>query len=172
MGELLTLPEIDSSQLKKSELSKYFSTLKRKEARIQARINLLKDREAQLRNLEQSIEQKLRKLEDEIAYFKQTQQKEKQVQQDRLEKLVNFYKKMRPKEAAPVFERMDRDLVVELFNRIPQKQTMNILAKMTPEKSVELSEYFGRIRSAKEYELLKEINTSLLEEFEECKRQP
>jgi flagellar motility protein MotE (MotC chaperone) len=76
---------------------------------------------------------------------------------------------MPPKKAAPVFEQMDKDLVVQLFNKIPKKQTMNILSVMDPAKSVELTEYFGRIRSTEEYELLKQINSSLLEEFETCK---
>ena len=40
---------------------------------------------------------------------------------------------------------------------------------MTPDSSIEMSEYYGRIKSAKEYELLKEINTALRKEFEACK---
>jgi hypothetical protein len=43
---------------------------------------------------------------------------------------------------------------------------------MNPDRSVELSEYYGRIKSAKEYELLKEINVALRGQFEECKGLP
>jgi flagellar motility protein MotE (MotC chaperone) len=79
---------------------------------------------------------------------------------------------MEAKKAAIVFEKIDKDLVVALFNRFPQKQTTQILALMNPDRSVELSEYYGRIKSAKEYELLKEINVALRGQFEECKGLP
>ncbi|SMF69524.1 MotE family protein [Pseudobacteriovorax antillogorgiicola] len=170
--ELLTLPKVKPEQNKKDELAKYFSIIERKSRQVEDRIKVLKVRQQQLVQLERSIEQKLKKLEDEMAYFQQTQQQEKDLQKERLESLVEFYKKMPPKKAAPVFERLDKDLVVSLFNAFPKKQTMLILSLMNPDKSVELSEYFGRIQSAKEYELLKEINTALLEEFEECKTEP
>ena len=76
---------------------------------------------------------------------------------------------MEPKKAAPIIENMDRDLVVALFKAIGQKQITYILEAMDPQKSVELTEYFGRIRSGKEYDLLSEMNKSQLEEFQDCK---
>lgn len=170
--ELLTLPKIEPGKTKKDELAKYFSLIERKSRQVEDRIKLLKTKHNQLKELEKSIDNKIEKLNDEHTYFKQTQQKEKEVRDERLKSLVEFYKKMAPKKAAPVFEKLDKDLVVQLFNEIPQKQTMQILSLMNPDKSVEISEYFGRINSAKEYELLKEVNTALLQEFEKCKTAP
>jgi hypothetical protein len=43
---------------------------------------------------------------------------------------------------------------------------------MNPEKSVALTEYFARVKSAKEYDLLKELNESLKKEFQDCKGMP
>ncbi len=172
LDDLLTIPKVDSENLKKDEVGRYLTLIERKQSQVENRIGVLKAREEQLKSLEASLDQKIKKLEEEMDYFQQTIQKEKELQKDRLEKLVEFYQKMDVKKAAPVFEKLDRDLVVSLFNRIPQKQTTQILQLMNPDKSVELSEYYGRIRSAKEYEMLKEINLTLKKEFEECKGMP
>ncbi|MES2745340.1 MAG: hypothetical protein V4655_07925 [Bdellovibrionota bacterium] len=172
LDDLLNLPKVDSENLKKDEVGRYLTLLERKQAQVENRIGVLSTREKQLKGLEASVDVKLKKLEEEMAFFQQTIQKEKEIQKDRLDKLVEFYQKMEVKKAAPVFEKLDRDLVVSLFNRIPQKQTTQILSLMNPDKSVELSEYYGRIKSAKEYEMLKEINLTLRKEFQDCKGMP
>ncbi|MFW7380121.1 MAG: MotE family protein [Oligoflexus sp.] len=149
IDELLNLPNINADRLRKDEIARYISLIERKKSQAEDRIRFLQQREMQLKRLEGQVNNKLQKLEEEMQYFQQTQQQEKTVQDERLAKLVEFYEKMNPKKAAPVFERLDRDLVVQLFKRIPQKQTREILSLIEPEHSVELSEYFGRIRSAK-----------------------
>lgn len=172
LDDLLTLPTVNTEGMKKDELGRYLTLMERKQSQIENRLQVLRGREEQLKSLEASVDRKIQKLEEEMNFFQQTIQKEKQLQGERLDKLVEFYQKMEAKKAAPVFEKLDKDLVVSLFNRIPQKQTTQILSLMQADKSVELSEYYGRIRSAKEYELLKEINTTLRKEFEECKGMP
>lgn len=172
LDDLLNLPKINTEGMDKDEVGRYFTMLERKQSQVENRIHILSSREEQLKNLEKSVDDKIKKLEDEMVYFQQTIQKEKQLQGERLDKLVEFYQKMEAKKAAAVFEKLDKDLVVSLFNRFPQKQTTQILALMNPDRSVELSEYYGRIKSAKEYELLKEINVALRGQFEECKGLP
>ncbi|WP_141731059.1 MotE family protein [Oligoflexus tunisiensis] len=172
LDDLLNLPKINTEGMSKDEVGRYFTMLERKQSQVENRIHILSTREAQLKNLEKSVDEKIKKLEDEMIFFQQTLQKEKELQGDRLNKLVEFYQKMEAKKAAAVFEKLDKDLVVSLFNRFPQKQTTQILALMNPDRSVELSEYYGRIKSAKEYELLKEINVALRGQFEECKGLP
>jgi flagellar motility protein MotE (MotC chaperone) len=172
LDDLLNLPKINTEGMDKDEMGRYFSMLERKQSQIENRIHILSTREDQLKLMEKSIDEKIKKLEDEMIFFQQTIQKEKQLQGERLDKLVDFYQKMEAKKAAAVFEKLDMDLVVSLFNRFPQKQTTQILALMNPDRSVELSEYYGRIKSAKEYELLKEINVGLRGQFEECKGLP
>jgi flagellar motility protein MotE (MotC chaperone) len=172
LDDLLNLPKINTESMDKDEIGRYFTMLERKQSQIENRIQILSGREVQLKNLEKSLDEKIKKLEDEMTFFQQTVQKEKQLQGERLDKLIEFYQKMEAKKAAAVFEKLDKDLVVSLFNRFPQKQTTQVLALMNPDRSVELSEYYGRIKSAKEYELLKEINVALRGQFEECKGLP
>ena len=169
LTNLLELPTLDPESIKKEEVGRYLDLAERKKRQIEERITLLKSREDQLKSLEMSIEDKLRRLEEERKYFAQSIQREKELKGERVKKLITFFQKMEPKKAAPMFEKMDKDLVISMFKEIPQKQITTVLEQMQPDKSVELSEYFGRVRSAREYDLLKEMNKSLLSEFEECK---
>ncbi len=172
LDDLLNMPKVNTDGLKKDEIGRYLTLLERKQSQVENRIQILKAREDQLKSLEGNLDTKLKKIEDEMLFFQQTVQKEKDLKGERLDKLVEFYQKMEPKKAAVVFEKLDKDLIVQLFNRFPQKQTTQILSLMNPDRSVELSEYYGRLRSSKEYEILKEVNTSLRKEFQDCKGLP
>lgn len=172
ISDLLELPALDTEKIKKEELGKFIEIASRKERQIEERLDLLKKKEAQIRQLEKSVEDKIVVLDEERKFFAQSIQTEKDLKNERVTQLIPLYAKMEPKKAAPVFEKLDRDLVVELFKQLPQKQVTAILEAMTPERSVTISEYYGRVRSAKEYDLLKEMNQSLRKEFDDCKGMP
>lgn len=172
LDDLLDLPKIDPSTAKKDEVGRYLALAEQKQRQIEDRTRLIQERETNLVRLEKSIEQKLAALQEERRFFAQTIQTEKDAQKERLDKLILLYAKMEPKKAAPIFESMDKDLVVGIFKALPEKTVTKFLEAMTPDRSVALSEYFGRIRSGKEYELLKEVNSSLVKEFQECKGMP
>jgi flagellar motility protein MotE (MotC chaperone) len=169
---ILNLPEIDPEKVKKDELGKYLGLLEDRKAVVDERVKQLKQREDDLVSLEKSVEVKILKLEEERKFFAETLQKEKDLKSERLDKLVTLYAKMEPKKAAPLFEKMDRDLAVALFKEMKQKQITAILENMKPESSVQLSEYYGRVRSTREYEVLKEMNASLRDQFQNCKGMP
>lgn len=169
LSDLLELPTLAPNEVEKAEIGRYMGLAERKRAQLEERVTQLKEREDSLRSLEKTIEEKIKLLEQERNYFMQTVQREKELKEERLNMLIAFYKKMEAKKAAAVFEKMDRDLVVQLFKSLPEKQIMNILGLMKPDKSVELTEYFSRIKSGKEYDILKEMNVSLQKEFAQCK---
>lgn len=172
ISDLLELPPIDTKEAVKEDLAKYIDIATRKERQVVERLDLLRKREDQLKNLEKSIAKKIETLDEERKFFAQTIQQEKTLKGERLTQLVALYAKMEPKKASPIFEKLDRDLVVELFKQLPQKQVTAILETMNPDRSVALSEYYGRVRSAREYDLLKEMNQSLMKEFDECRGMP
>ena len=172
LDKLFNIPKIDTKELKKDEMGRYLTILERKRKEIEDRIVSLREREQKLLSIEGSIDKKLKSLDDEKRFFTETIQREKDLKNERTKKLVAFYQKMTPKKAAPIFAKLDRDLVVELFNSMPNKQSLSILQFMDAEKSVELTEYFGRIRSGREYNVLKELNKSLRDEFQDCKTKP
>jgi len=132
----------------------------------------------QLDNMRQDVSEKLVRLKlatekfdasrkdsaDKLALIKQERQlldesvqKEKKVQKERVEQALTFIEKMEARKAAPVLEGMDRDLVLELFKRLKPKTVTKFLEAMKPKKATEYMEYYSRIRSGREYELLRDM---------------
>lgn len=172
LSELFELPVLDPKSAKKEEVGKYLDMADRKGRQLKERELMLGRREAQLKNIERSIDEKLGKMDEERKYIAKTLQQEKDLKGERLEKLIALYDKMEPKKAAPQIEKLDKDLVVGLMKGLKQKQVTIILESMSPDKSVEITEYFARVKSAREYDLLKELNASLKKEFSDCKGLP
>jgi len=172
LSNLLELPSLEGDKISKEELGQYLEIAERKKRQIEERLAVLKKQEEQLRGLETNIDGKLKRLDEERTFFQQTIQEEKTKKGERLDKLVTMYAKMEPKKAAPIMEKLDKDLVVDLFKALPQKQITAILEAMSPDKSVQISEYYGRVRSTREYDVLKEMNKSLLAELDKCKAFP
>jgi flagellar motility protein MotE (MotC chaperone) len=172
LSDLFTLPKLNAKKVQKDEIGKYLDLAERKERQVDERTAQLAKREEQLKSLEKSIEDKIAKLEEERKFIAKTLQQEKDLKGERLDKVAELFDKMEPKKAAPAFEKLDKDLAVALFKKLKQKQVTTILENMNPEKSVEITEYFARVKSAKEYDILKELNESLRKEFQDCKGMP
>jgi flagellar motility protein MotE (MotC chaperone) len=169
IDRLLNLPDISTVESKKDELGKYLALAERKKQQVEDRLKALEKQSAVLTALEKSIDGKLLQLDEERKFIAQTIQREKDLKGKRLDKLIELYAKMDARKAAPVFEQLDKDLVVELFKNLSQKQVTKILEAMNTAKSVELTEYYGRVRSGREYDMLREMNKSLRKEFDACK---
>lgn len=172
LESLLTLPELDVNKSSKDEIGRYLTLIDQAKQQVEERIGVLKNKIRQLKTLENNLDEKIAKLDEERQFFATTIQKEKEIQKERLEDLVGLYEKMEPKKAAPVFEAMDKDLVVAIFKKMKKKQVTKVLELMETDKSVMLTEYFGRVGSAREYDLLKEMNKSLQMAFNDCKELP
>lgn len=172
LSDLFTLPKLNAKTVKKEEVGRYLDLAERKERQINERTEQLAQREEQLKKLEKAIEEKLTRLDEERKFFAKTIQQEKELKGERLDKIAELFEKMEPKKAAPQFEKLDKDLTVALFKKLKQKQVTTILESMNPDKSVELTEYFARVKSAREYDILKELNDSLKKEFQDCKGMP
>jgi len=168
--QLLEIPKIsDDSPQSKETLGRYLDFADRKRQEIIKRLEFLEKRETFVKSLEQKIDKKLQQLDDERKFFAASIQKEQDLKKDRLDRLIELYDKMEPKKAASLFENLDPDLAVAMLKSLKQKQLTAILEKMTPDKATKLSEYFSRNKSGTEYEMLKEMNASLKETFNECK---
>ena len=103
------------------------------------------------------VEQKLKRIEEERKLLEETLQKERKAKDDRLTETLEFISKMEPKKAAPLIETMDRDLVMQLLRKLPPRQVTKLLESVNPKKATELLEYYTRIRSGREYEMLREM---------------
>lgn len=103
------------------------------------------------------VEAKLKRIEEERRLLEETLQKEKKAKEERLSETLEILSKMEPKKAAPLFEAMDRDLVMQLIKKLPVRQVTKLLEAVNPKKATEIIEYYTRIRSGREYELLREM---------------
>lgn len=169
LESLIAMPTISEENITKEEISRLYTMLVSKKEQVEKRIEILTSKYEVLEEIEKKIDDKLTSLDQEKKLIQETVQKEKEFEKERLEGLLATYQKMPPKKAAPIFEKMDKDLVVALFKKMPQKQVTTILTLMNPDKSVELTHYYGRVGSLKEYEMLESVDSSLKDAFKACK---
>lgn len=103
------------------------------------------------------VEARVKKVEEERRLLDETLQKEKKLKEDRVKEAVEFVSKMEPRKVAPVMDTMDRDLVIVLLSRLPARQVTKVLENSTPAKATQFLEYYTRIRSGREFEMLREL---------------
>ena len=56
-----------------------------------------------------------------------------------LARLVNIYEKMKPKDAARIFEDLAKDVLLKVVERMNERKTAPILAEMRPDKAQQLT---------------------------------
>lgn len=170
--QLLNIEKLSPDKASRDEIGKYLNLITKAKRDVEDSLKVLSSKKRELEAIEQTIDTKIEKIEEERLYFGQTVQQEKKIQEDRLIKLEKLYAKMEPKKAAPIFAEMDKDLVVALFGKLADKQITRILENMPADKSKEITEYYGRVGSGSEYDILKEMNQSLKEAFNACRQEP
>lgn len=85
----------------------------------------------ELRDIKKEVEDKLNKYS--------AQEKEK------VESLVKIYENMKPKDAAPIFNQLDNDVLLQVASHMKEKKLALVMAQMPPERAreitVDLSEF-------------------------------
>ncbi|WP_374377194.1 MotE family protein [Dongia sp.] len=99
----------------------------------------LDEREAMVAAAEQRMEQKMAELKALQSTVEDLLKKRSDAEEQRLQALVQTYEKMKPKDAAQVFEELDMDLLVDLVSRMKPGKSAPILAMVTPTKVKELT---------------------------------
>jgi flagellar motility protein MotE (MotC chaperone) len=167
LDDLLNLPPLVLDD--KKNIGKYLALAESVKQQIEDRMKILEEKSQYLEEMNVVLEDKIKKIDEERKFILSTIQKEKEIQKDRRDELLPLYEKMQPQKAALVFSEMDKDLVVDLFRNLKKKQITQILENMNPKKSLEITEYYARVGSLKELDLLKEMNRSWEETFGKCK---
>ncbi len=94
----------------------------------------------QLLVLEKEIEKKLielSKLQDKI---KETITKKNEAHERKIKHLIKVYTSMTPKKAAGLIEKLNIDIVIEIFSKMKGDRVGKILSYVTPEKAAVISE--------------------------------
>lgn len=123
------------------ELS-HFNKLNERKKELDQREHELSVLEEELHKQKAEIEVRITKLEqirEEVA----TVLKDRvEVDQQRVNTLVDFYSNMKPKQAAEVFAKLNEDLAVEVLGKMKKKNAADILNLLEPVKARALSEKF------------------------------
>jgi flagellar motility protein MotE (MotC chaperone) len=131
-------PAKDPLEYTDEEIEVLQQLAKRREE-LELKSRQLDEREAMVVAAEQRMEQKMAELKAlqstvEALLTKRSDEEEKQLQT-----LVSTYEKMKPKDAAQVFEEMDMDLLADLVSRMKTSRAAPILALVSPTKVKELT---------------------------------
>jgi flagellar motility protein MotE (MotC chaperone) len=111
---------------------------------LDERAREIDQREALLRAAERRLEERvdeLRRLEQRSEQSSQ-QREEQQTQQMRA--LVTMYENMRAAEAARIFERLERDVLISVATRMNPRRMSEILAAMQPDAAQRLTTALAR----------------------------
>ncbi len=106
--------------------------LAKRRRELDLRARELEQREILMRAVEQRLEEKAAGLR--VLLKQQEQQHE-----DQYKSLVKIYESMKPKDAARIFEEMDLAVLMPVVERMKERKTAPILAKMSPVKATAIT---------------------------------
>ena len=75
VDDLLNLPTIDPKTVQKRELEAYLSTIDEQKSILEEKILLLEKRQKNLTSIEKSIEERLKRLQEDMAFFEEAKRK-------------------------------------------------------------------------------------------------
>ena len=118
--------------------------LSEKEQRLQKWEEDLKEREKQILPLQQEIDRKMAELEEIqanlTAFAKKLAEREKALNDTKVQHLVSLYQAMEPEQAAAIMSKLDIPTVVRILGNMRGKSAGLILAAMSPERGAAISE--------------------------------
>ncbi|MGO1117841.1 MotE family protein [Rhodovibrionaceae bacterium A322] len=113
--------------------------LSKRRKEIDQRERDVEGREALLAAAEKRVDEKVKRLEDlqrkiERLLVKYDEQEEKQ-----FANLVSIYEKMKPKEAARIFNQLEMEVLLKVIERMNQRRSAPVLAQMAPNVAKEVT---------------------------------
>ena len=121
------------------ELS-FFNKLNDRKKELDAREADLGKLEEELQKQKADLDAKIAQLEAMRADISKTLKSRVAVDQEKVDKLVQFYSTMKPQQAAKVIESVNEDLAVEVMDKMKKKSAAEIMNALKPEKARRLSE--------------------------------
>jgi flagellar motility protein MotE (MotC chaperone) len=135
---LLTLKAEDVPLLK--SIQERQMQLDERDKQLANRAKQLANREADLRLVQQQIEDKLTTLALLRKEMGDLLQEKAAFEEKRFEHLVKVYEVMKPEEVSSLFERLNEDTAARLLYQMKEKKAGQILASISPQVAAKLSE--------------------------------
>lgn len=124
--------------------------LKRRRDALDKRSASLDEREELVAAAEQKLQTRLDQLAALQARLEQAEQQRHQRVDANWGGLVKTYEAMKPEEAAAIFNVLDTDVLLELFDRMNERKEAQMLAAMLPERARQVTQLLARRRVREE----------------------
>jgi flagellar motility protein MotE (MotC chaperone) len=121
------------------ELS-FFNKLNDRKKELDLREAELNKLEEELQKQKNALDERIKQLETMRAQISQTLKTRVATDQQKVDKLVDFYSTMKPQQAAKVIETLNEDLAIEVIDKMKKKNAAEILNAMDAKKARRLSE--------------------------------
>ena len=127
------------------ELKKYESLKQRKEE-LDAREKDLNGLEEELQKQKVELTKRIAQLEEMRGQIGKMLKDRVEVDQEKVNKLVDLYSNMKPKQAADILANLNEELAVEVLAKMKKKNAAEIMNLLTPAKAQVLSEKYTGYR--------------------------
>ena len=118
--------------------------LEGKRAEIEAERRQLERERKQLTALKQEIEAKLVRLSEIQDSIQGKLDEHKTICNKKIKHLINVYNTMAPKKAAALIEKLDMELIMELFSQMKVEQVGQILPHMSAENAAKIGKHLAK----------------------------
>lgn len=132
-------PPPDFRTWSNDELS-FFNKLNDRKKELDLREVDLNKLEEELQKQKLELDGKIKQLEAMRSDISKTLKTRVAVDQEKVDKLVQFYSTMKPPQAAKVIESLNEDLAVEVMDKMKKKSAAEIMNALDPKKARRLSE--------------------------------
>lgn len=144
------------------ELS-FFNKLNDRKKELDLREAELNKMEEELQKQKAELDQRIQQLEAMRTEISKTLKTRVASDQEKVDKLVQFYSNMKPQQAAKVIETINEDLAVEVLDKMKKKNAADVLNLMDATKARRLSEMltgYRRLPSSTDAPTEKETDTA------------
>lgn len=114
---------------------------------IEARARDVELRERLLAAMESRIDRKAAELDRVKGEIEAKLRRQGEREEAQLAQLVDIYERMKPREAARIFNELDLDMLVDLVGRMNERRSSPIIAEMAPAKARALTARLGEPRA-------------------------
>lgn len=119
--------------------------LRQLKERLDAREKELKDKESDLRALEQSVHEQMKKLDEAGASLTKQEELRTQENEQKVAKIIDTVENMSPKPAAALISTLNEELAVMAMQRLATQKLAKIMNVMEPKRSSRLTELLAGV---------------------------
>lgn len=114
--------------------------LSERRMKLEEREAVLQTREALIKAAEFQLDEKITLLEEREQKLLALEKKRDDAQSEELQSLISAYERMKPREAARIFEILDDELLISVSSQMRTQALSGVLAQMSPERARELTQ--------------------------------